>query len=52
MLARAAVYAARAGDGAMRVPLVDHGLRDTIYGETRLATLTSPAGLRIDLVQR
>jgi hypothetical protein len=31
---------------------VDHGLRRTIFGEARIATLTTPAGLRIDLVQR
>jgi catechol 2,3-dioxygenase-like lactoylglutathione lyase family enzyme len=52
VLARAAAHAARAGEGAMRAPPVDHGLRSTIHGETRLATITSPAGLRIDLVQR
>jgi catechol 2,3-dioxygenase-like lactoylglutathione lyase family enzyme len=30
---------------------VDHGNVDTIFGRAHLATLTSPAGLRIDLVE-
>ncbi len=31
---------------------VDHGSVDSIFGRARLATLTSPAGLHIDLVER
>ena len=52
VLSRAAALSAAAGAGAMRAPPVDHGLRDTVFGKARMATLTSPAGLRIDLVQR
>lgn len=37
---------------ALPATAVDHGQRDTIFGAVRMATLTSPAGLRIDLVQR
>lgn len=51
----AVVLARAAGaspDAASAAPPVDHGLRRTVFGETRMATLTSPAGLRIDLVQR
>jgi hypothetical protein len=47
----AAVLARAAAAGSSATP-VDHGVRRTIFGETRIATLTSPAGLRIDLVQR
>ncbi|MCU0758531.1 MAG: hypothetical protein MUF07_04920 [Steroidobacteraceae bacterium] len=46
---------ARAGaPGAprMRAAPLDHGVVATIFGESRLATLTSPAGLRIDLLER
>lgn len=54
VLARAAATASAAGrEGAGHgAAPVDHGLRRTIFGEARMATLTSPAGLRIDLVQR
>jgi catechol 2,3-dioxygenase-like lactoylglutathione lyase family enzyme len=52
VLARAAALAVEAGAGAMRAPSVDHGIVDTVFGKARMATLTSPAGLRIDLVQR
>ena len=52
VLARAAALAVEAGTGAMRAPPVDHGVVDTVFGKARMATLTSPAGLRIDLVQR
>ncbi|MFO1426830.1 MAG: hypothetical protein U1F11_07615 [Steroidobacteraceae bacterium] len=31
---------------------VDHGVIDSVFGRARLGTLTSPAGLRIDLVER
>jgi hypothetical protein len=50
VLARAAA-AASATTASFAAP-VDHGVRRTIFGEARIATLTSPAGLRIDLVQR
>ena len=36
----------------MRAAPVDHGVVRTIFGESRMAMLTSPAGLRIDLVER
>lgn len=36
----------------MRAAPVDHGLVTTIFGQSRMASLTSPAGLRIDLVER
>ena len=52
VLARAAALAAETGAGAMRAPPIDHGVVDTVFGTARMATLTSPAGLRIDLVQR
>ena len=55
VLARAAAAAsattASATTASFAAP-VDHGVRRTIFGEARIATLTSPAGLRIDLVQR
>jgi catechol 2,3-dioxygenase-like lactoylglutathione lyase family enzyme len=47
VLARAAAPGAPVG----AAPL-DHGTVRTIFGESRMATLTSPAGLRIDLVER
>lgn len=55
VLARAAALATdttAAAGATMRAPPVDHGVVDTVFGTTRMATLTSPAGLRIDLVQR
>ncbi|MFO1454654.1 MAG: VOC family protein [Steroidobacteraceae bacterium] len=36
----------------MRAAPVDHGVVTTIFGASRMATLVSPAGLRIDLVER
>ena len=36
----------------MRAAPVDHGVVATIFGASRMATLVSPAGLRIDLVER
>jgi catechol 2,3-dioxygenase-like lactoylglutathione lyase family enzyme len=36
----------------MRAAPVDHGVVASIFGESRMVTLTSPAGLRIDLVER
>ncbi len=54
VLARAAQIssAAPSSAAASSAAPVDHGLRRTIFGEARIATLTTPAGLRIDLVQR
>lgn len=52
VLARAAQLSADAGEAAMRAAPVDHGVVDTIFGKTHMATLTSPAGVRIDLVER
>ncbi|MFM7708662.1 MAG: hypothetical protein ACKO9D_11715, partial [Gammaproteobacteria bacterium] len=55
VLARAAALATdttAAAGATMRAPPVDHGIVDTVFGMARMATLTSPAGLRIDLVQR
>jgi catechol 2,3-dioxygenase-like lactoylglutathione lyase family enzyme len=40
------------GAPQMRAAPVDHGVVETIFGKSRMATLTSPAGLRIDLVER
>jgi len=36
----------------MRAAPVDHGVVTTIFGQSRMISLTSPAGLRIDLVER
>ncbi|MCP5327588.1 MAG: VOC family protein [Sinobacteraceae bacterium] len=36
----------------MRAAPVDHGVVASIFGQSRMATLTSPAGLRIDLIER
>ncbi len=41
-----------AGAPTMRAAPVDHGVVRTIFGESRMVSLTSPAGLRIDLVER
>ena len=54
VLARAAAASATTASATTTVSFaapVDHGVRRTIFGEARIATLTSPAGLRIDLVQ-
>mgnify|MGYP003352897504 FL=1 len=52
VLARAAQLQTEAGADAMRAAPVDHGVVDTIFGKQHMATLTSPAGLRVDLVER
>jgi catechol 2,3-dioxygenase-like lactoylglutathione lyase family enzyme len=52
VLQRAAQLQADAAAGAMRAAPVDHGVVDTIFGKKRMATLTSPAGLRVDLVEQ
>jgi catechol 2,3-dioxygenase-like lactoylglutathione lyase family enzyme len=44
--------AAATGAGVPQAAPVDHGIRSTIFGAARMATLTSPAGLRIHLVER
>lgn len=48
LLARATA----AGAPKMRAAPVDHGVVESIFGKSRMATLTSPAGLRIDFVER
>lgn len=49
----AAVLERAAAPGApVGAPPVDHGVVRSIFGESRMATLTSPAGLRLDLVER
>jgi catechol 2,3-dioxygenase-like lactoylglutathione lyase family enzyme len=48
LLARATA----AGAPRMRAAPVDHGVVESIFGKSRMATLTSPAGLRIDFVER
>ncbi|MBU3671491.1 MAG: VOC family protein [Sinobacteraceae bacterium] len=50
VLERAAVLQRTAG--AMRAAPVDHGVVSSVFGTARMATLTSPAGLRIDLLER
>jgi len=40
------------GIGAMRAPTRDHGVVETIFGRARMATLTSPAGLVVLLVEQ
>ncbi len=44
--------ATRADAPRMRAAPVDHGVVRSIFGASRLVSLTSPAGLRIDLVER
>jgi hypothetical protein len=52
VLERAAALQRAAGAGAMRAAPVDHGVVSSVFGSARMATLTSPAGLRIDLLER
>jgi len=40
------------GAAAMRTAPVDHGVTNTIFGRAHMITLTTPAGLRIDLLQQ
>jgi catechol 2,3-dioxygenase-like lactoylglutathione lyase family enzyme len=49
-----AILAKATAPGApkMRAAPLDHGVVRSIFGESRMASLTSPAGLRIDLVER
>ncbi|MEY2624419.1 MAG: hypothetical protein EBT64_02710 [Gammaproteobacteria bacterium] len=52
VLRRAASLQQSRGAGAMRAPPRDHGVIDTIFGQVRLATLISPAGLVVLLVEQ
>ncbi len=49
-----AILARATGTGApsMRAAPLDHGVVSSIFGASRMVSLTSPAGLRIDLVER
>ncbi|MFZ9303899.1 MAG: hypothetical protein EB021_02920 [Gammaproteobacteria bacterium] len=51
-LARAAALLQERGAAAMRSAPRDHGITDTLFGRARMATLTSPAGLVVQLVER
>jgi hypothetical protein len=51
-LDRAASLQQSRGIGAMRAPTRDHGVVETIFGRARMATLTSPAGLVVLLVEQ
>lgn len=52
MLRRAASLQQSRGSGAMRAPPRDHGVVETIFGQARMATLISPAGLVVLLVEQ
>lgn len=52
VLARAKQLQEQGGVGAMRAAPRDHGVRDTLFGRSRMATLYSPAGLAVHLVER
>jgi catechol 2,3-dioxygenase-like lactoylglutathione lyase family enzyme len=52
VLRRAASLQQSRGAGAMRAPPRDHDVIDTIFGQVRLATLISPAGLVVLLVEQ
>jgi len=52
VLLRATSLQQSRGAGAMRAPPRDHGVIDTIFGQVRLATLISPAGLVVLLVEQ
>lgn len=52
VLERAAVLQQSGGAVAMRAPPRDHGVVDTLFGRARMATLVSPAGLVIQLIER
>lgn len=52
VLDRAASLQQSRGIGAMRAPTRDHGVVETIFGRARMATLTSPAGLVVLLVEQ
>ena len=52
VLERAAALVRERGAAVMRKPPVDHGIAQTIFGEARMATLTSPAGLAVHLIEQ
>lgn len=52
VLERAASLQQGKGSTAMRSPPRDHGVVDTIFGRSRMATLASPAGLVVQLIER
>jgi catechol 2,3-dioxygenase-like lactoylglutathione lyase family enzyme len=52
LLARAASLVQQRGKESMRKPPLDHGTVETIFGRSRMATLTSPAGLAVHLIER
>ena len=52
LLARAASLLREHGAAAMRQPPLDHGHAETIFGAARMATLCSPAGLRLHLIEQ
>lgn len=52
ILGRAQALVQSRGPASMRKPPVDHGVVDTLFGRSRMATLTSPAGLAVQLVER
>lgn len=52
ILERAAKLVRERGIAAMRKPPLDHGIVETIHGRSRVATLTSAAGLTLHLIER
>ena len=52
VLKRASSLQQSKGSKAMRSSTCDHGLVGTIFGRSRMATLVSPAGLVVQLVER
>ncbi|MBU6377129.1 MAG: hypothetical protein KJS95_01230 [Gammaproteobacteria bacterium] len=51
-LERAATLQRERGSSAMRSAPRDHGTVDTLFGRSRMATLVSPAGLVVHLLER
>jgi len=51
VLERAAGLVRERGAAVMRKAPLDHGVAETIFGRARMATLTSPAGLAVQLIQ-
>ena len=51
VLERAAALMRERGAAVMRKAPVDHGVSQTIFGRARMATLTSPAGLAVQLIE-
>jgi len=52
VLRRAASLQQSRGTFAMRAPPLDHGVVETIFGRSRMATLVSPAGLVVLLLEQ